>query len=260
MLDVVIVDDELSSLCLLMEELCDLSDFRATFFHKDPLSLLSYLDSHEVDVAFLDIQMPLIDGFEFAQKLIRKKSDIKIVFVTGYAYEKAKIFAKTHPNVVATIEKPVSKQDFLKVLNVFDDPFKKIYISTFGAFDVFYNQKPIVFYSKKSKELLAFLIDREGKNVTMGETLSNLWPDVPLEKAKILYRDAVWKLRKALRENGLESLVVFDRASLRVKKDIACDYFEALSEKKSEKFRGSYLSGYDWSIETENYLSSLLGF
>lgn len=260
MLDIVVVDDELSSLCLLTKELCDMSDFRVTFFQKDPFRALSYLETHEVDLVFLDIQMPLIDGFEFAEKLIEKKRNTKIVFVTGYAYEKAKNYAKTHANIVATIEKPVSKEDFLTILNTFDDPLKKVYAYTFGSFDLFYKGKPVTFYSQKSKELLAFLIDREGKNVSMGETLSNLWPDLPCEKAKILYRDAVWKLRKALRENGLDSLVTFERASLRIRKDFPCDYFEALRDKKSDKYRGTYLSGYDWSMETENYLSSLLGY
>ena len=35
----------------------------------------------------------------------------------------------------------------------------------------------------------------------MEQAITALWPDKPLEKSKILYRDAVWRLRQTLKEN-----------------------------------------------------------
>ena len=50
-----------------------------------PIEALSYVRAHHVDVAFLDIEMPDMNGLEMAEALKKIQPDINIVFVTGHA-------------------------------------------------------------------------------------------------------------------------------------------------------------------------------
>ena len=53
----------------------------------------------------------------------------------------------------------------------------RIFVRTFGYFDVFVEEKPIAFRNEKSKELFALLVDRKGGFVT--PAIGFLWEDEP---------------------------------------------------------------------------------
>src|SRR5574344_1448396 len=130
---------------------------------------------------------------------------------------------------------------------------------TFGAFDLFVNDVPIRFTSSKSKELLALLVAYDGSSLTMDDAICHLWPEKDIDLAKRLYRDAVWRLRSALKEYGLSFLVDFKRAVLYLQKDgVECDYWSFLHEKKGS-YGGRFLIGYDWSLDYQNHLGGLSG-
>lgn len=50
--------------------------------YNDPLAALSAIQKLEFDVLFLDVQMPILNGFEFLEKL--GTFDFEVVFVTAY--------------------------------------------------------------------------------------------------------------------------------------------------------------------------------
>ena len=66
-------------------------------------------------------------------------------------------------------------------------------------------------------------------------------------------------IKKALKENNLENLVTFQRALLHINKIIPCDYWDFLKGNR-KKFNGFYLSSYDWSLDTQTYLNSLIEY
>ena len=45
---------------------------------------MSYLQDFEVDVVFLDIEMPRVNGLEFSEQIFEIRPDIDVVFVTAY--------------------------------------------------------------------------------------------------------------------------------------------------------------------------------
>src|SRR5262249_17738669 len=47
----------------------------------DPEAALAFLEAHDVDVLFLDIQMPGLTGFELLERLNR---DVPVIFTTAY--------------------------------------------------------------------------------------------------------------------------------------------------------------------------------
>ena len=48
-------------------------------------------------------------------------------------------------------------------------------VQCFGNFEVFVGGRPLSFKRSKSKELLAYLVDRNGATCTNGEMLAVLW-------------------------------------------------------------------------------------
>ena len=75
------------------------------------LNALSELSSQPVDLLFLDIQMPELNGLEFSRIL---KADTRIIFTTAfeqYALDSYKV------NALDYLLKPISYPDFLKAAN-----------------------------------------------------------------------------------------------------------------------------------------------
>ena len=83
----------------------------------------------------------------------------------------------------------------------------------------------------------------------MSQAITYLWPNKDNEKAKILYRDAVWRLRETLEEIRFPC-VSFGRAILTLdKSNIKCDYYDYLSKKRRLKDSDIFLISYDWADE-----------
>lgn len=254
---VIVVDDEFAALNTFLYYVIDKYDIEIKMFMKNPLDCIEYTLKNDVHAAFLDINLANHNGVELAKKLIEINPNILIVFISGYAVDKEEIQKELGKNLLGFCDKPYSEEILDRYIkHILDVQIKRsVQIKAFGSFDLFINNRPVKFYSSKSQELLALLVDRNGASVTMGEAISQLWPDYKIEKSKILYRDAVWKLRKCLKENGLIGLVEFERALLSINKIYQCDYWDFL-EGNVELFNGEYMINYDWSMKTQNRLSS----
>ena len=89
----------------------------------------------------------------------------------------------------------------------------------------------------------------------MSDAISQLWPDRDIDKAKILYRDAVWRLRKTLDEYNIHN-VSFQRGLLMLdKSNISCDYWDYLNG-TNDNVKGIFLKSYDWAIDYLNSVNS----
>ncbi|HMQ06165.1 MAG TPA: LytTR family DNA-binding domain-containing protein [Saprospiraceae bacterium] len=77
----------------------------------DPLDALSYLRSHEVDVLFLDLQMPHLGGFDLLDVLSRK---YQVIITTAYHQYALEGFEKA---VVDYLLKPIEFERFVKAIN-----------------------------------------------------------------------------------------------------------------------------------------------
>lgn len=135
----------------------------------------------------------------------------------------------------------------------------RTYIRTFGYFDVFVDEKPIPFRNKKSKELLALLVDRRGGYVTSEEAITFLWEDEEFNAVtQSRYRKVALRLKNTLEEYGVADIVESVDGKRRVVTELVrCDLYDYLSQKKefSQLFKGSYLTNYSWG---ENTLGELL--
>ena len=255
---VIIVDDEIKALQLFLSQIVDI-ELEYRFFKDDEKAVLDFVSNNEVSGAFLDVNMPNIDGVSLAKKLIAKDPNIKIVYVTGTNTKMEDLPKEIVDNVIDIIYKPFTTDIIEKDLRMISKKIPKLEVTMFGSFDCFINNHIVTFSSSKSKELFALLLTLNGKSLTMDQAISYLWPDKDLDKAKILYRDAVWRLRSTLEEIQFPC-VDFKRAMLVLNKaNIKCDYYDFLDGKKKIKEDvATFLSSYDWSLDFENeiYLMS----
>ncbi|KNY25356.1 LytR/AlgR family response regulator transcription factor [Pseudobacteroides cellulosolvens] len=106
MVKVILVDDErfaLDELEFLLKKHQGI-EIAATF--DDPVTALEEAKNIKFDAAFLDIDMPVINGLNVARELIELHSNIKIIFVTAYDDYAVKAFDL---NAIDYILKPVDR-------------------------------------------------------------------------------------------------------------------------------------------------------
>lgn len=145
--------------------------------------------------------------------------------------------------------------------NIADTSRPSIFIRTFGYFDVFINGKVLDFPSKKCKELLAVLVDRNGGICTTEEAISILWENEPMDKStQNRYRQIVMRLKHILAEAGIEDIVVSKRGGKCVDKTrFDCDFYLFLqgNEKYRSIFHYIYMANYSWGESTLAILSAM---
>jgi two-component SAPR family response regulator len=129
-----------------------------------------------------------------------------------------------------------------------------VLIRTFGYFDVFVDGNPIAFRNKKSKELLALLVDRKGGYVTSEEAISFLWEDETVSTLTLSrYRKVALRLKSTLEEYGILDIIEAVDGKRRIVMDkVECDLYQYLSGKEeyAQLFKGSYLSNFSWGETT----------
>ncbi len=145
-------------------------------------------------------------------------------------------------------------EEVIETMNLLSSRRKKIEIRTFGNFDVFVNDRPILFRNAKAKELLAMCVDRKGGVIKSGDAIEELWPEREYdERTKRLYRKAVIYLHKTMEQYGIPTFFVTRRGMCRVNTDgVKCDYYDFLSDPKGMLYTltGEYMKEYEWSETT----------
>ncbi len=219
---------------------------------QSPGKLLEYAKENTFDVAFLDVEMGSMTGIEVAKQLKIENPRINIIFVTGYSKYMAEAFRL---RVSGYVEKPITVEavkEELEGLRIPVMPVKKkgMVAKCFGTFDVFADGKSIEFERSKTKEMLAYLIDRRGSAVTSGELRAVLWEDAESEKSKSAYLQMLKKdLISTLKKAGLQDVLLIGWNKYAIDTEqIACDYYDYLDDKPEgvRAYNGEYMSQYSW--------------
>ncbi len=255
---IIIVDDEIHALNAFLSTIVDKYDIEYKMFQTRPDLAIKYVQENVVDAAFLDINMPAMNGIELAKKLIEIQASIKIVIISGYEKNEQSVRDEIGENLAGFYCKPYSERDLSVLLNSMSCASKQIKIVTFGAtFNVFVNDIPIYFNCKASKELFAYLVHNGGQICGSYQIMDALWEDRAAINTNARYRDAVWRLRKILTEYGIENIVRFSRMQLQLKKEgISCDVWDFVDNKNND-FNGFYLAEYSWGEEYIPYLNDI---
>lgn len=251
---IVVLDDEPIILEMMVELVEDVSPDSEVVGFDDPFKLIEYMKENQADVAFLDIQVGRITGIEVAKNLKFIDPNINIIFVTSYSEHMEKAFSL---RASGYIMKPPSREKIIEELNNLRNPISEevasdiLEINCFGNFEAFYNGEPLKFKRSKTKELLAFLVDRKGAGVTAGEICATIWEDdLDDEKNKGYLRILSMDLANTLKTLGCEDVFVKSRNSYAIDtKKIKCDLYDYIDNKPDaiRKYNGEYMMQYSWS-------------
>jgi DNA-binding LytR/AlgR family response regulator len=106
-MDIVIIDDE-TFVHGIFEAICkNIEDVNIVKKFKDPRKALDFLEDNNIDLVFLDIQMPEFTGLDFLNEIDKKGLELSVVVVTSNADYALNVI--NNNNVVYFIKKPLHK-------------------------------------------------------------------------------------------------------------------------------------------------------
>lgn len=169
---------------------------------------LEILNNETVDVIFLDIEMPGINGIVTAHYLESVYPRLNVIFVTGHP-EYALDALKVHCS--GFIEKPFDEDDVKDALAhlrypIEEKPETPLRVRCTDHFAVFLNDVQFTFKRKLTMELFAYLVYKNGAMCTNGELIGILW-EGDSEKASFL-RQLIKDMRDCFENAGIDDIIV----------------------------------------------------
>ena len=252
---ILLVDDEKLQLTRLEESVKSVLPTADIVSYTNPVLALNENKKQKIDIAFLDIEMPGLNGIQLAKSLKGINPKINIVFVTAFnrfALDAMKIHAS------GFVTKPVNEEKVFEEINglrypVELTPTKKLQIKCFGNFEVFHNGQPLKFTYSKSKELFAYLVDREGSAININELNAVLWE----EDHTSYLRNLISDIQKTLAAIGASDVFIKRHNECYIDTTkVDCDAYEYKNNNPEaiRMYRGEYMYQYSWPIFDADYI------
>ncbi|MGB4984796.1 MAG: response regulator [Erysipelotrichaceae bacterium] len=249
---IILIDDDPMALKSLYEITGNIVHNSEIVTFISPKDSLKYCEKNIVDVAFLGIEMQEINGIFLASKLKEINNKIHIIFVTAhekYAVDAFQIHATGY------LIKPAKFSDVLRELSyIYNKDYsviKNIKIKTFGGFDIFINGQILSFKRSKSKELLAYLVDRRGSSITVREACDILFEDGKYDVArKNYFQTIVNELYSTLKQNNAQQILIKKHNCLAIDPaTFECDSYNFLDGDlvAINNYRNDYMICYSWA-------------
>ncbi|MEM6628063.1 MAG: LytTR family DNA-binding domain-containing protein [Bacteroidota bacterium] len=149
----IIIDDEPLAIQVIEGHIKQIPDLEHLGSFQNPLKAFEFLRSTEIELIFLDIQMPFISGIDFVESL---NTHPKVIFTTAhrkYALESYEL------EVVDYLLKPISFSRFFKAIN----KFKNLYQANPETFWEPHSPSPLVhdhIYVNSNKKFIKVAFDQ----------------------------------------------------------------------------------------------------
>ena len=229
-----------------------------------PGEALQYAAEAIPDIAFLDISLSGMNGLALAKRLKDINGKTNIIFATGYSEYAIDAFSVQASDYLL---KPVTREAIVRAIKHLREPVVKnsdqrVRVQTFGNFEVFVDGRPLAFTRLKTKELLAYLINRRGAFCGNDEIAAAIWEDKADSQAlKSHFRHLVADLTKTLVNKNIGSMLVKKRGHLAVDPGaFQCDLYDFYNGKPDavNSYAGEYMAQYSWAEFTNAYLEDML--
>ena len=247
-MNVLLVDDEIPSLEELNDAVKDNLTSSNIYSFSKAKEAMDFVLNTRIDIAFLDINMRFMNGITMAKKINELYPKCNIIFCTGHSEFALDAFDTYCSNYLL---KPISKEKVKSSLEHLRYPIeeakKRIEIKCFGNFDVFCDGKSIAFKYKKTRELLAYLVDRNGAEVTTQEIMAAIFE----ETKQSYFSNIRLDLLNTFKDLNILDIIHSAYGRMRIiKENVKCDYFDYLDGKNVE-FYGEYMTQYSFAEETK---------
>jgi DNA-binding LytR/AlgR family response regulator len=114
-----IVDDEAVARDIIANHLSKIDNIEVVSSCANAIEAFNYINTHDIDLIFLDINMPEISGISFAKSI---NKNIKIIFTTAYRDYAVEGFEL---KAVDYLLKPISFERLLKAVNTYFEIYTK---------------------------------------------------------------------------------------------------------------------------------------
>ena len=222
---------------------------------------LDYLEQNTADLALLDIDMPDMNGLILASKIKQLHPQISIIFLTGYAQYAIDAF-QMHAN--GYLLKPIHRERLSAEVNYALSAHRtpaqaRIFARTFGSFELLVDGQTVSFGRSKAKELLAYLVDRQGDRISRAEAFAALWENGAYDRSMQKQLDVIIRsLRDTLQQYHISEIFEIKSGVMRIFPDrLDCDLYRFLSGDIDavNAYRGEYMNSYPWANITEAYMT-----
>lgn len=241
----------------------------------------------EIDIVFLDMEMPSIHGIDLADELLYINPLLKIIFVTAHnnfateAFELSAFDYLTKPVQMDRLRKTCKRLETVHSSNISiikkeDRPFI-LHVSEELTFELV--DKTIIrpkWRTVKIKELFLYLLHKRERSVLKSELAELLWPGESIERSYSRLYTSIYHIRKTIApyNNNLIIESTDEGYTLNLK-NVSIDLFEweqnlnlfsqvteeniDAFEKSIELYSGAYLGkyGYIWAEAERHRLEQL---
>ncbi|MGG1664314.1 response regulator [Brevibacillus sp. NRS-1366] len=212
MLRAITIDDEEPNHILLKRAIEQNGQLEVIKQYTHPEIALEQIREMKPDVAFVDIEMPDMNGLELAEKILAIDGHIQIIFVTAYSQYAIEAFKV---NALDYILKPIDSQEMSRVVHKIlnyrslqrPESAKETHeithkgkILCLGEFEVYgqHSKQKVQWMTAKVEELLAYLVIYAGKPVDKWKLCDLLWPSLDPEKATTNLHTSIYRLKKTI--------------------------------------------------------------
>ncbi|WP_062197351.1 response regulator [Massilibacterium senegalense] len=207
----VLVDDEKLALDLLDNYLSRIDNIEILGKYTDPIIAKEQILKADVDVLFLDIHQPGINGLELAEQIIEYKPEVAVIFVTGYDEYAVQAFEL---NALDYLVKPVNRNRLEKTIKRIEEYLtykkekpvvkeEKVQINVFRQLTIKPTNKEDVtsirWRTKKAQELFLYLFHHRDQLVRKSTLVELLWPDYDVDRSYSQLYTTVYHVRKAIK-------------------------------------------------------------
>ena len=216
------------------------------------LAALAAARERDIDVAFLETDMPELGGLDLGQYLKELHPMVNLIYLTAApdrGYEALALHASGY------LLKPATPQALRRELGDLRHPAgekrRRVFAQTFGNFELFVDGAPVAFKYSRTKEIVALLVNNRGAQTTNGEIIGALWEDDGDPEKKGSYLSNLRQdLQNTMKRLNLTDIIVKQRGSLGIAVNrIECDLYDWLEKKADSKYRylGDYMNQYSWA-------------
>jgi len=278
MVKTIVIDDEWYNLEETSEFIEKTNYFHVEGKYQNPLKALEEVTLTNPQVAFIDIELPEIDGITLAEKLLEINPSIIIVFITSYNQYAVQAFDL---NAIDYILKPIKIERFNRMVEKIKNEIgyrmkstsKTLKIRCFSHLEVAIDDIPVKWERARAEELFAYLLMHHGSYVHKEKIIEDIWRGYEPEKAMKILQTSVCKIRNLF--SSIKNVVRLDYSGNRyclIIDDGECDYFQveqALTNYKTNDqstfdtvrsacilYGSGFLTddGYIWSMEKDREL------
>lgn len=266
---VILIDDEKAMHFIMNKLLAKITTIEVVGEFYDTASASLFVPQHEVDLAFVDINMPGESGLHFARRMAEEQPHLHIVFVTSnkdFALDAFDLFALDYivkPVSLNRLEKTVNKaisinrNDDLGTQNRMSN---QLSVYVLGGLEAHSKRNGNVkFISRKSAELFGYLLLHRGRMVSRNKITADVFDGMPLKNAETYLNTAVYQLRKSLEPHGYKHIVKSDNEGYGL--EVAEIYIDSMEFEKQVTLIASIgTSNINKAIEIEQlYRGELFG-